>query len=230
MEHTITALKVQKRNPQRVNVYLDGEFAFGVARIVAAWLEIGRQISDEKIAQLKDEDGREVAYQIALRFLSYRPRTAAEIRTQLEKKGISENDCEFVLERLKNSGLIDDARFADMWVENRTDLRPRGRRALAYELRRRGVSDKHIQQSLEDIDEDEIAYQAACKQFRKYRSLEWDDFRKKMYAHLARRGFSYATSAEATARVWAEQRDGVSGREANLGNPTTDNEEVNDEW
>ncbi len=70
MNYEITALKLQKRNRQRVNVYLDGEFAFGLARIVAAWLAVGQEIDDQKIAQLQQEDAREVAYQRALKFLT----------------------------------------------------------------------------------------------------------------------------------------------------------------
>ena len=62
MSHRITALKLQKRNRQRVNVYLDGDFAFGLARIVAAWLHVGQELSDEKIEQLLAEDAKEVAY------------------------------------------------------------------------------------------------------------------------------------------------------------------------
>ena len=53
MNHRITAIQAQKRNPQRVSVFLDGEFAFGLSRIVAAWLAVGQEISDEKIALLK---------------------------------------------------------------------------------------------------------------------------------------------------------------------------------
>jgi len=73
MMHTITALTLQKRNRQRVSVFLDGEYSFGLARIVAAWLEVGQELSDEKIAQLRAEDEREVAYQRALRLIQYRP-------------------------------------------------------------------------------------------------------------------------------------------------------------
>ena len=69
MNHTITALTLQKRNRERVNVYLDGEYAFGLARIVAAWLVVGQELSDEKITQLRIEDEREVAYQRALRLI-----------------------------------------------------------------------------------------------------------------------------------------------------------------
>src|SRR5210317_1123984 len=68
----ITALTIQKRNPNRVNVHLDGEFAFGLARITAAWLRVGQELTPEKIALLKEEDAAEVALQRAFRFLSYR--------------------------------------------------------------------------------------------------------------------------------------------------------------
>ena len=56
MGKQITDLKAQKRNHQRVNVYLDGEYAFGLSRIVAAWLHVGQELSPEKIKELKLED------------------------------------------------------------------------------------------------------------------------------------------------------------------------------
>ena len=205
MEHRITALTAQKRNQQRVNVYLDGEFAFGLSRIVAAWLQVGQVIGDEKIELLKAEDEREVAFQQAVRYLSYRPRSEAEVRQQLESQDLSEQAIQDAVERLARNGLLDDNRFASTWVENRSEFRPRGRRALAFELRRLGVSPQVIESSLEGIDENELAYQAGLKQVRKYQRLEWQDFRQKMIAFLARRGFSYEVSNPVAARLWAEQ-------------------------
>ena len=81
----ITALEVQKNNPNRVNVHLDGEFAFGVARIVAAWLKVGDMMDEEKIQKMRVEDARERAYQQAMLFLSYRARSENEIRKNLRK-------------------------------------------------------------------------------------------------------------------------------------------------
>ena len=63
MTKKVTALKLQKRNKNRVNVYLDGEFAFGLARIVAAWLSTGQELTEEKIAELQAQDNVEVALQ-----------------------------------------------------------------------------------------------------------------------------------------------------------------------
>jgi regulatory protein len=204
MMHRITALTLQKHNRQRVSVFLDGEYAFGLARIVAAWLEVGQELSDEKIAQLRAEDEREVAYQRALRLIQYRPRSESEIRQLLRRHATPEESAEAVIERLKQSGLINDAGFAQTWVENRSDMRPRSRRALAYELSRRGIEAQVIEQSLTGIDDDDMAYQAALRPARKHKDLEWNDFRQKMYRYLAQRGFNYEASAQAIARVWQE--------------------------
>lgn len=204
MGKTITALTAQKRNPGRINVYLDGEFAFGLARIVAAWLQVGQELSEEKITALRAEDEREAAHQQALRSLSYRARSEAEIRQNLKEHDFSETVIEETINRLRKSGLVDDGRFAKSWVENRNEFRPRSRRALAYELRGKGITGEILDEALADTDDDEMAYQAALKQARKLQGLEWNDFRQKMLAFLARRGFQYTNAASAVSRVWAE--------------------------
>ena len=202
MNRRITALSAQKRNPQRINVFLDGEFAFGLARIVAAWLQVGQELTDERIAVLQSEDERESAYQQALGLLNYRARSAAEIRQKLERHDYRPETLDHVLERLKNAGLVNDAGFARSWVENRTEFRPRSRRALAYELRRRGVDEQTITESLTSVDEAAAAEQAAIKKARQLQSLEWKDFRVKMFSYLAQRGFDYETSSQVITRAW----------------------------
>jgi regulatory protein len=203
----ITALSVQKRNPNRVNVYLDGEFAFGLARIVAAWLQVGQELAEDRITSLQREDAKEVAYQRALKFLGYRMRSSKEVQQNLQEQGVSEEDIASVMERLQRSGLVDDVRFAQAWIENRSEYRPRSRRALTFELRQKGVSDEVIEEIFDQTggaDED-LAYQAACKQARKLKDLEWPDFRRKLGGFLARRGFTYDVIAPVVDRVWAEQ-------------------------
>jgi regulatory protein len=204
MNHKITSLSLQKRNHQRVNVYLDGEFAFGLARIVAAWLKEGQEISDEKIEQLQAEDAREVAYQRAINYLKYRPRSEAELCQDLKKHNVSAEIISSTLERLRLGGLVNDEHFAHLWVENRSELHPRSRLAIAYELKKRGIDRQVIEQSLEPLDDEELAYQAGLKQARKFDRLEWLEFRKKLYGYLARRGFNYEACEAAVKRIWAE--------------------------
>jgi regulatory protein len=185
MSGTVTAMKVQKRNPQRVNIYLDGEYAFGLARITAAWLQIGQQLSDEKIAQLRADDSHEAAYQKALGFLDYRPRSSAEVRRNLEKHGYDPEVIEQTLERLGRSGLVNDGQFAQTWVDNRSEFRPRGRRLLSMELRQKGLDDEAIESALSGLDEEELSYQAALKYQRKLQGLPKPDFRRKLAGFLA---------------------------------------------
>jgi regulatory protein len=219
-EGTISALKVQKRNPQRVNVYLDGEYAFGLARITAAWLHVGQELSSEKIAQLKAQDTEEIAYQRALRLLSFRPRSSAEVRQKLNRLGYSEEVIDSVLARLLRSGLIDDARFAKEWADNRNEFRPRSRRALEYEMRQRGLARDEIDQALDGLDENSLALQAARKYSRRLQGLPATDFRRKLYGFLARRGFGYETAKAAVEQAWKE-----NGRQVDEPSISGENEE-----
>jgi regulatory protein len=204
MNYRITALKAQTRNHQRINVYLDGEFAFGLSRIVAAWLQVGMELTPERIDQLRADDEREKAYQKALKLINYRPRTEVEIRKNLERNNIDDMVITDVLERLRNSGLVDDEKFAQNWVENRVEFRPRSQRALKFELSRCGVQKETIERTIFSVDEEEMAYQTALRQARKIVNLEWKEYRQKMLRHLTQRGFGYETSAEAARRVWEE--------------------------
>lgn len=211
MAKKITALKAQKNNPDRVSVFLDNNYAFGLYRVVAAWLHVGQQLDEEKIRQLKASEAGEKAYQRALNFLSYRVRTEAEIRRNLKKHDTPDEIIENVLERLRRNHLVNDHIFAQTWVENRSEFRPRGRRALTSELRQKGVGQEIIDEVLQNIDEEHLAYQAALKNARKYRQHDWPDFRKKLLGFLARRGFNYAVAAPVVERVWAEGQNNAQG-------------------
>jgi regulatory protein len=200
----ITAIEPQKRNPDRVSIHLDGEYAFSLERIVGAWLKVGQELSEEKIASLKTGDARERAYQQAMLFLSYRARSEAEIRQNLRKHDIPEDVVEQTLERLRENRLADDHQFARAWVENRSTFRPRGRHALTMELRRKGLSDEAAQSALAGLDEEALAYEAGLKQARRLHALEWNDFRRKLSEFLARRGFPYSVIAPIVSRIWNE--------------------------
>lgn len=200
----ITAISVQKKNPNRVNIYLDGEYAFGVARITAAWLKNGDELSDEKISKLLAEDAREWAYQQALLYLSYRARSEKEIRQNLRKHEMPEEVIEETIERLRKAGLANDNEFAQAWVENRSTFRPRSRRALAMELRQKGLDDETVHSAVSGVDEEALAYEAAQKRLGRLKSLEWNEFRKKLSEFLARRGFPYSVIAPIVTRLWSE--------------------------
>ena len=200
----ITAIEAQKRNSNRVNIHLDGEYAFGLERITAAWLRVGQELDEKKIEQLQAEDTRERALQQALLFLSYRARSESEIRKNLLKHEIPEAVIEETLERLRRDGLANDGQFARAWVENRSTFRPRSRRLMALELRQKGLDDEAAKSALEDVNDEALAYEAAQKRAPRFKGLEWSEFRTKLSGFLARRGFSYSVIAPAVIRIWNE--------------------------
>jgi regulatory protein len=206
---TITRLEPQKRNPERLNVYLDGEFAFGISRTVAPWLEEGNQLSQQKISALQNADKIEAAYQRALNFLSYRSRSEHEIQQNLRKHKISEEIIPEVLSRLRENRLVNDRDFSIQWVENRIKFHPRGKRALGTELIKKGISDQIIEEVLQDINEEELALKLARRKMARIKKLDKSEFRKKMYGYLSRRGFDYSLCREVTQLIWNEIEDQI---------------------
>jgi regulatory protein len=200
----ITAIEAQKKRSNRVNIYLDGEFAFGLERITAAWLKIGQELEETKIEQLQAEDARERALQQALLFLSYRARSESEIRRNLQKHEIPESVIDETVKRLRKDGLANDDQFARAWVENRSTFRPRSRRMMALELRQKGLDDESTKAALDNVDDEALAYEAANKRAARFKGLEWSEFRTKLSGFLARRGFSYSVIAPVVTRIWNE--------------------------
>jgi len=200
----ITAIETQKKRSNRVNIHLDGEFAFGLERITAAWLRVGQELDEKKIEQLQAEDARERALQQALLFLSYRARSETEIRRNLKKHEIPEDVVEETIQRLRRDGLANDGKFARAWVENRSTFRPRSRRMMELELRQKGLDDETMKSALDDVNDEALAYEAGQKRATRFKGLEWSEFRIKLSGFLARRGFSYSVIAPVVTRIWNE--------------------------
>lgn len=201
---TITALTSQQRNENRVNVFLDGEFAFGLPTAVSAQLTIGQTLTPAQIATLQQEDLLDKAYNSALRFLAYRPRTAAEVRQNLQKKEYDPATIAAVIEKLETDRYLDDAAFAQYWLEQRETFKPRGRMALQQELRQKGVDPHIIAEVLAKLDEDTAALELANRKAQSLANLPQELFRQKLGQFLQRRGFNYETIRHATEEAWRQ--------------------------
>jgi len=200
----ITALKYQKRDRERVSVYLNGRFAFGVPEIVAAGLKVGQLLSDAQVTELTERGDTEQAYNAALGYLSYRPRSRAELVTYLRRHGATDDQVEAIVQRLEQAGLSGDEAFARFWVENRERFRPRGPAALRHELRAKGVESAAIASALETLDSADGAYRAAARKAQQLRDLDKTTFFRRLVEFLARRGFEYEVAKETAERHWRE--------------------------
>ncbi len=204
MAGTITRLEVQKRNKERVNVYLDDQFAFGLALLLAAPLRKGQRLTDDDIAELRRQDGVEKAYERTLNYLSFRPRSEREIRQYLRRKEVAQDVIEHIVERLGRVGLINDEAFAEAWVRSRQATQPRGARALRQELRQKGIETAVVESAVADVDEPEQALEVGRVRAARLAGLSAEEFRKKLGDFLLRRGFEYSVVRDVVRRLWQE--------------------------
>ncbi|NLD43372.1 MAG: RecX family transcriptional regulator [Chloroflexi bacterium] len=160
---TITALTAQKQRRGRVNVFLDGEFAFGLDGLLASELRVGQVLSQEEIALLQHQEAVADAYNRSLHYLSFRPRSEQEMTRYLSGRDVPPEAINEVLGRLRSAGLVDDRQFAQLWVENRETFRPRGRFALKQELRAKGIATDVAASVLDVVNEDAGAMRVGRK-------------------------------------------------------------------
>ena len=137
----------------------------------------------------------EQARDLCLRLLTARARTRAELEGQLAKRGYPDDVSNRVLDRLTQVGLVDDADFAEQWVQSRRANAGKGKRALAAELRNKGVDDDVISDTLAGIDADaerQRAEELVIAKLRRERLTDGDDVKvtRRLVGMLARRGYS----------------------------------------
>lgn len=203
----ITAIEAQKRNSERVNIFLNGEFAFGLNELDAARLQVGQVLSDADIQRLKANDAATEAFNRAVRFLAPRPRSSTEIRRHLRQKDIEDSLIDEALERLERLNYVNDLEFAQFWVRNRNQFKPRGARALRYELREKGIDNSIIDEVLSELDPLSLARSAAESKMRSLRGKDEQTVRNKLGGYLTRRGFDYETVRTVIDEVLDEAND-----------------------
>jgi regulatory protein len=203
---TVTAIKSQRHGNRRVNVFLDGAFAFSLEIDVAqkAGLREGKLLSSSEIDELTAADASQRCFNAALDYLSYRPRSESELKMRLHRRGFDDGTIESILPRLRELRLIDDQAFAQFWRDNRESFSPRSRRLLRLELRRKGIDADVIDEVAQGIDEDASAYRAAQKKAQTLRGCDYQTFYRKLGSYLRRRGFDYGLVKQTLDRVWQE--------------------------
>ena len=203
----ITALRVRRGRGKRVNIFLDGKFAFSLeAEVVAKeGIQVEQGLSANQIGALARSDHFHRGLNAATHYLSYRPRSEAELRERLNQRGFDGDTQEAIIIRLREQGLIDDMAFAQFWKDNRESFSPRSQRLTQLELRRKGVANDIVDQVVATIDDDDSAYQAALSKARSLSQSDYQGFRRRLGDYLKRRGFSYGVINHTMERLWQDQ-------------------------
>jgi len=201
----ITALRAG-RGRQRVNVFLDGKFAFSLEAEVAVKesLQVERELSSSQIEALARSDRFHRCLNAAVHYLGYRPRSESEVRERLQRRGFDGDSIEAVVAKLKEQGLVNDIAFAQFWKDNRESFSPRSQWLTKLELRRKGVPINIIDQVVEEVDDADNAYRAAVSKAHGLPLSDYQGFRRRLGDYLRRRGFGYGVINHTVERVWQE--------------------------
>lgn len=164
-----------------------------------------REPSQASASPSGPKSGYAAAVDAAWRFLSFRPRSEAEVRRRLTRR-FPKDLVDRVIEALRDKNYLDDEEFARRWRLHRERFHPRGRRALQSELSRFGVDREVIDQALAGIEEEENAYRAGLKLAVKLISVDCTQqaLDRKLCPYLQRRGFAYSLARDTVNRLWLE--------------------------
>lgn len=197
---TVTRLEPVGSRGDRLRVHLDGEARCEVTPAAAGrlGLEEGRELSHEQTGQLLAEGDRRAALDAAFEYLSHRPRSRAEVRRRLSRKGFGEDAVAFAIDRCVELDYLDDRAFAADFAKDRIRLKPRGALRIESELRKKGVSEADAKAGIEDafraedVTERELLERAARKRWRSRRSDDPEVVRRRLSSYLVRRGFRHS--------------------------------------
>jgi regulatory protein len=198
----ITAITAQVRNPDRVNVLIDGQYQFSldISQLIDLGIRVGRICSEADLDEFKKASQFGKIYVKALRYCLMRPHSTSEISNYLARKNQPSRDkngqmqppvpvalTKHVFDRLVEKGYVNDQKFAEFWVENRLRNKLISRRQLSAELHVKGVARDIIDQVLSESDLNDSAelQSIIAKKRTKYPDNQ------KLIAYLARLGFNY---------------------------------------
>lgn len=192
---TITSIEPQVRDDARMNIAINGEFAFGLHAdiVLEHHLREGQRLDAELITQLLAEDEIKKATMAALNLIAFRPRASGELRTKLREKGYTATAASAAVVRMQELGYLNDADFADRWIENRQEHRPRSRKLLLQELREKGIDSEIIADVMAETEIDEVsdALALAEKKAAGMMALDVATRQRRLSGFLARRGYGY---------------------------------------
>ncbi len=154
-----------------------------------------------------DSDSTKRATAAAIRFISYRPRTEAEVRARL-RRHYPPQIIDTVVQSLVDRSLIDDSRYAQSWADSRYRLKPRSAVAIRRELATKGITRAQAEEAVRDLDDYNSAYRAGSKHARLLTGHAFTTFKRRMWAYLQRRGFNSNVTRTTVECLWKESHTG----------------------
>jgi len=190
----ITSAVKQKNNPEMIRIYINDVYAFSMPAEEYYRMNLYErtELSQEDINFINDEINAKLAKQMSIRMLALKDRSENEIKNKLTQQGFDNEVIDKTILQLKSMGYINDMLYTRKYISDRLKLKPKSKRALFFELKRKGISDDTIEEALDEtqLDEPLLAYRLAKKKYGKYDVFELA-IQRKIVSFLSHRGFSY---------------------------------------
>ena len=202
----ITKIEIQKRNKERVNIYLDGEYALSISAelVYKENLKVKDNVDIDKIKSVADKEAYIKCKNSAIRIIEKALKTEKEVIEKLKLKGYEDKHIEASIQFLKQYNFLNDDYYAEAFVRDK--LNGKGSQRIKQELMRKGISKDIIEDKLNDIDktaEKDVAKRLAEKKIKVIKKSEKDIYKVsgKLYRFLISKGYSYDIVKEVVKEV-----------------------------
>lgn len=202
----ITDIKPQVKNPTRCNVYLDNAFYCGLEleTVMRYRLKAGDDIEKERLDEIQSDSETARAFDKALSFISLSKKTKKQVRDYLTKKGYTDKTIDSALEKMQSYAFIDDEDYARDYA--RSVSANKGKRLIALELKRKGVSDADADAALDELGDELPSATAVAAKYAKNKENTRENLLK-CYKYLLSKGFSYDTAKQAADEIFRYEDD-----------------------
>lgn len=202
----ITDIKPQVKNPTRCNVYLDNAFYCGLEleTVMRYRLKAGDDIEKERLDEIQSDSETARAFDKALSFISLSKKTKKQVGDYLTKKGYTDKTIDRALEKMQSYAFIDDEDYARDYA--RSVSANKGKRLIALELKRKGVSDADASAALDELGDELPSATAVAEKYAKNKEKNRENLLK-CYKYLLSKGFSYDTAKQAADEIFRYEDD-----------------------
>lgn len=202
----ITRIEVQKRNKERVNLFLDGEYAFSLSAelVYRESLKINREINSKELKVLAESENFIKCKEAALRSIEKAYKTEKEVRDKLKLKGYDDFSINKSIEFLKEYNFINDSDYTKIFIKDK--LNSMGSQKIKYALIRKGICKEIIAEELSNLNkenEKNIAFSIAKKKFDLIKKKETDSYKisGKLYRYLISKGYGIDVTSDVVKKI-----------------------------
>lgn len=202
----ITKIEEGKRNKDRVNIYIDNDYAFSVSKeiLYKESLKVNDNVNIEDLREIVKKDNYIKCKNSALRIVERSYKSERELKDKLLLKGYDKDSIEKTMAFLKEYNFLSDNNYTKMYVKDKSKVQ--GKNKIKFELYRKGISEEIIQEELSSIDEEdekEVAYNLALKKYNVISKRESDKYKlsQKLYRYILSKGYSYDIASYAIKKV-----------------------------